>query len=214
MAKKKKSLQRSSSTTTKKNTDKKIINSSKAKNKSSAASAQNVNNITIKITQPVKQKTKRRKSSVNSGKTSALDELEEVINTFDEIKDIAKQKGIKVPQDIAEVGNISSVKSVKDIKELIEILKDKIQRIAELIQNKSRPQQQIQQIPQPIQRAGINIPSPSQLFGAQPLGAIPSGQLPQRPPIPTQLPQIPEEPDDGYTQQELNNKRDNIFGTI
>jgi hypothetical protein len=141
-----------------KEVDNSINNKAKSKKKgSSSAAAQNVNNINIKITSPPEMKKKKRRKS-NGAKKKALEELEESINTFDEIKDMAKSNNIKIPPEIGEVGDISNVKSVEDIKNLNQVLKNKITQISQLIQQGASQAQAAR--PQMVRPQLFNTPSP------------------------------------------------------
>lgn len=100
---------------------------------------QNVNQITIKIENPIPPKPKRRKPAKkkDTAKEEAIEELKQELANYDEIQTQAGQLGIELPAELGiSPSEASALKNVSDIRSFIMIVKEKEGKITELVQLK------------------------------------------------------------------------------
>ena len=195
---------------------------------------QNINQISIKITDGTKAQKAKKKEEADDRrkkrKQEAIENLKRELDDFRRLKDEAQQRNIQIPASLGMTPeNLKDVKGIKQIKELTEEMTNRIRQLEQLIAQ-SQQSQQPQQL-QPLEQGGVFAPIiqpsriiPSPQIPAQPqIPSQPPSQQPQipaqQPQIPAQQPQIPaQQPSqpsqEDTTQQTLKQIRDEIIARL
>lgn len=153
----------------------------------------NVNQNAIQIIFPSdmelrKVKKKKRRTDGSSKKKELINELKQLLQTYDNEIAIAKEKKVKLPQDLGELPkNINQIKSIKQLELLIDEIKQKILKIQELIKNTATINRANELFPVAPRPQGVGtfpiIPpqTPYQPQIIQPPQILPSRVIPVRP---------------------------------
>jgi len=153
----------------------------------------NVNQNAIQIIFPSdmelrKVKKKKRRTDGSSKKKELIDQLKQLLQTYDNEIAIAKEKKVKLPQDLGELPkNINQIKSIKQLELLIDEIKQKILKIQELIKNTATVNRANELFPVAPRPQGVGtfpiIPpqTPYQPQIIQPQQILPSKVIPVRP---------------------------------
>jgi len=132
----------------------------------------------------VRKKPKKKKGP--SKKQVALDNLKQVLQSFDAVVNEAKQKNISIPAELGQLpSNINQVDSIKEIEELTNDLTNRIAQIQALIQKGSS-------LTQAKNLFGYDLPQRAGVFPITPQPFLPPTIIPQRPetilPVPSERP--------------------------
>jgi hypothetical protein len=196
---------------------------------------QNINQISIKITDGSKAAKAKKKEEADDRrkkrKEEAIENLKRELDDFRRLKDEAQQRNIQIPASLGMTPeNLKDVKGIKQIKELTQEMTNRIRQLEELIAQ-SQKSQQSQQL-QPLEQGGVFAPIiqqsriiPSPQIPAQP--QTPSQPPAQQPQIPAQQPQTPSQPpaqqpqipaqqpsQEDTTQETLKQIRDEIIARL
>ena len=168
---------------------------------------QNVNQITIKITQPKEKKKKEKKTNEPSRKQIAIEKLRDDLAKFSQLKREAEALAIKLPKKLGESpDNINQVNSVPEIQRLENEIETRNRIIEQLIEN--------DKIGKQTSFPSSGMPTPG-IFPQQP--AQPPAQQPAQPPQqqPAQPPQQQDIPEANITDfnrllQSISNEMDDV----
>ena len=122
----------------------------------------------------VRKKPKKKKGP--SKKQVALDNLKQVLQSFDAVVNEAKQKNISIPAELGQLpSNINQVDSIKEIEELTNDLTNRIAQIQALIQKGSS-------LTQAKNLFGFDLPQRAGVFPITPQPFLPPTIIPAREP--------------------------------
>lgn len=123
-----------------------------------------------------KVRKKPKKKQGPSKKKVALDNLKQILQSFDAVVNEAKQKNISIPAELGQLpSNINQVDSIKEIEALTNDLTNRIAQIQALIQKGSS-------LSQAKNLFGYDLPQPAGLFPITPQPFLPPTIIPAREP--------------------------------
>jgi hypothetical protein len=182
----------------------KVDKSIKQSTKDSGNSNQNINTQTIKIVLPPTPIKKKKKKSSNAGKKkAAIEQLKSDLEKFTQLKNLAKEKGIKLPAELGESPtNMENINSIAEIVALSTDIETRNETITRLLQTPQKPN-----IVSPLYGGTFApriIPSPPQpVIIPTPQPAPPQPAPPQPTPQPAPTPPQPPPQDDTTNDEQI-----------
>ena len=144
----------------------------------------NINQIIFPSGMELRKIKKKKKKKGPSKKKIALDNLKQVLQSFDAVINESKQKNISIPAELGQLpSNVNQVDSIKEIEELTSDLSNRIIQIQALIQKGSA-------LTQSKNLFGFNLPQRAGVFPITPEPFLPPTIIPVPPQQPAREPPV------------------------